>query len=110
MEEQLRRLPGVDERSIGASSLAQLRASLSPHAAWALASAQDPEDLWLAELGWWDRVEQDAGALLRSGNDKAVVLAVVTLLAVDAQRTARALRAAAQGGGPHLVGLVDGRR
>ena len=50
-----------------------------------------------AELGWWDRVEDDAHALLRRIDDEAVVLAAVALLAVDAQRTVRALESAARG-------------
>ncbi len=107
-ERQLSRLPTIGGRGLGARSLDELREALPLQASWALGRAQQPEDLWLAELGWWDRVERDAIALLRGGSDKATVLAAVALLAVDAQRTARALRAAAQGGGPELLELVAG--
>ncbi len=108
-ERQLSRLPGIGERSAGARSLQELHDALSVHAAWALAGAREPEDLWRAELGWWRRVEGDAQALLRRGSDEATVLAVVALLAADAQRTARALRVAATGGAAaEIGGLLDG--
>jgi hypothetical protein len=42
-------------------------------------------------------VEEDGRVLLRRSDDEAIVLAAVALLAVDAQRTARALRSAAYG-------------
>ena len=54
-------------------------------------------------------MEGDAQALLRRGSDEATVLAVVALLAADAQRTARALRVAATGGAAaEIGGLLDG--
>lgn len=105
---QLQRLPGIAENALGASSLRELQTALSAHGAWSLAGSSDPAELWRAELRWWLAVEREAPVLLRSWGDEAVVLAAVALLAVDAQRTARALRAAAQGGSPALVELVDG--
>lgn len=105
---QLQRLPGIGERAVGAGSLEELQTALPAHAAWALAGVSDASELWRAELGWWGRAERDAPALLRTRGDEAVVLAAVALLAIDAQRTVRALRAAAYGGSPELVELVDG--
>ena len=105
---QLQRLPGIGEEALGAGSLRELQAALPARAAWALAGVSEPSELWRAELGWWRGVERDASGLLRAWGDEAVVLAAVALLAVDAQRTVRALEAAAQGGGPELVELVDG--
>jgi hypothetical protein len=106
--EQLRRLPEIGERALGACSLSELRSALPARAAWALAGVSDPSDLWRAELGWWAQVEREARALLRTESDEAVVLGVVALLAVDAQRTIRALQAAARGGGSELVELIGG--
>jgi hypothetical protein len=105
---RLPQLPGVGEQALGAGSLPVLRAALSREAAWALAGVGDPSELWRAELAWWGQVERDAPALLRTWSDESVVLAVVALLAADAQRTARALAAAAQGGDPQLAELIDG--
>jgi hypothetical protein len=104
----LQRLPGIGEEALRAGSVAQLRASLPEQAAWAIQGISDPGELWGAELGWWRRVERDAPALLHTWGDEAVVLACVALLAVDAQRTVRALRAAAHGGSPEFVEMVDG--
>ena len=68
----------------------------------------DPAELWRAELGWSDRVQRDALALLRTTSDEAVVLASVTLLGIDAQRTARALQAAAHGADSEITELIGG--
>jgi hypothetical protein len=106
--DQLRRLPGIGDRAVEAASLPDLRAALGEKAAWALAGIEAPRELWRAELGWWDQVERDAPGLLRTLGDEAVVTAAAALLAVDAQRTARALEAAARGGSPELVELVGG--
>jgi hypothetical protein len=103
---QLRRLPGIGEAPLGAGSIEELRAVLHPQAAWALAGVREPGELWRAELGWWSRVEGDAIALLRRWGDETAVLAAVARLAVDAQRMAWALEAAAHGGDPELVELV----
>jgi len=105
--EQLRRLPDVGEAPLASASLVDIRAALPARAAWALADVDEPSELWRAELGWWVRVEREARALLLTGSDESAVIAAVTLLAADAQRTARALRAAAGGGHPALVELVD---
>jgi hypothetical protein len=106
--EQLRRLPGIGDRALEAASLPELRAALGEQAAWSLAGIEAPSELWRAELGWWDQVERDGPGLLRSLGDEAVVAAAAALLAVDAQRTVRALEAAARGGTPELVELVGG--
>lgn len=103
--EQLRRLPGVGERALQAGSVEELRAALPASAAWALADTLDAADLWRAELGWWRRVEGDAGAFVRGRAPRAAVLGAVALLAADARRTARAL-AAAQSADAELRGIV----
>ncbi len=105
---QLARLPVVGEQALAAGSLRELRAGLPSRAAWALEGVTDPADLWRAELGWWARVERDALVLLRQAGDEAIVLAAVTLLAVDAQRTLRALAAAVLGGSSVLAEVLDG--
>lgn len=102
---QLRRLPAVDERALQARSLAQMRAALPASATWALADTREATDLWRAELRWWQRVEDDAGALLHERAPRAVVLGAVALLAADARRTVRAL-AAAQSADPELREIV----
>jgi len=107
-EAQLQRLPAVGEGTLHATSISELQGALPEHAVWALAGVREPEELWRAELEWWSRVEDDAGALLRRQRDEDVVLAAVALLAVDAERTGRALEAAAYGGDPELVGLIGG--
>lgn len=106
--EQLSRFPGIGEQALGARSLRELRSTLPAGASWALAGVSAPEELWRAELQWWDRVQRDAQSLLRGGDDEGVVLGAVTLLALDARRTTRALESAAHGGGHDLVELVGG--
>jgi len=92
---QLQRLPGIPADALEAGTLGELKAALPARAAWVLADVDDPSELWRAELEWWRRVERDSEVLRRSRAPRAVVLATVALLAVDAQRTARALVAAA---------------
>jgi len=95
--EQLLRFPGIDARVLAADTLAELRAAVGPKASWVLDAISESTELWRGELAWWDRVEDDAHALLRQTDDEPPVLASVALLAVDAQRTARALQSAALG-------------
>lgn len=106
-EAQLRRLPGVGDPAMTAGSIAALRAHLDPRAAWALAGIEEPHELWRAELRWWERVGDDAAALLGRA-DQATVPAAVALLGADAERTARALEIAAAGSGSELLGVFDG--
>ena len=102
--------PSVVHRAIRLGSALALAAALlvpasalPARAAWALADVSEADQLWRAELGWWDRVERDANALLPARDEVAVVLAAVVLLAVNAQRTVRALQTAAQGGEPRFA-------
>jgi len=104
---QLERLPGIGEKVLKAGSLEELQAVLPAEAGWALAGVHDPSELWRAELAWWLAVEREAPALLRNRHEETVVLAAVALLAVDAHRIVRALRAAAQGGAPELMEPLD---
>ena len=95
--ERLRHLPGIDDRALTSSTLVAFRDALGARTRWALGTITEPNELWRAELAWWDRVAKDSRSLLRRSDDEAVVLAAVALLAVDAVRTARALRSAAHG-------------
>jgi hypothetical protein len=106
--EQLRGLPGVGADALSARSLDELRAALPTQAGWTLAGVSEPSELWHAELRWWDRLEHDAQVLLGTWGDDVVVVGAVALLAVDAQRTMRALAVAARGGIPELAELVGG--
>ena len=108
--EQLRRWPGIDDRALSLNTLAAFRDALGARAGWALGTITEPDQLWRAELAWWDRVEEDSRLLLRRSDDEAVVLAAVALLAADAERTARALRAAAQSSGAQFAGPVGQTR
>ena len=96
----------VGERAVEARSLAELRAALPSHAAWALTDIVDPGQLWQAECRWWSRVERDAEALARGpGAAPGVVVGVVALMAVDAWRVRAALEVAARGGA--AIGVFD---
>ena len=105
--ELLRRYPGIDDRAFGLGTLTAFRNAVGARASWALGTTTEPDELWRAELAWWDRVEEDGRLLLRRSDDESVVLAAVALLAVDAQRTARALRSAAHSAGAHAAEALD---
>jgi hypothetical protein len=81
----------------GAAGPAALRAALPADAAWALEGCESPEELWRAEAGWWQRVEDDAEHLAQSRLGRPAVIAAVTLLGVDGRRVAAALEVAARG-------------
>jgi hypothetical protein len=90
-------LLGVDPR--GQESLAEFAAALRPRARWALSDVVEPERLWLAEAGWWARLERDGGSLTRATTFGAAPLAgCVALLAVDAWRVRAALQMVAAPG------------
>ena len=57
----------------------------------------EPDELWRAELGGGIGWSATRRRLLRGGDDEGVVLGAVALLALDAQRTTRALESAAHG-------------
>ncbi|HET6966102.1 MAG TPA: hypothetical protein VFH58_15105 [Acidimicrobiales bacterium] len=81
-----------------APTVADLAARVPRPAAWALAGVEGPEDLWQAQLRWWDRVEADgmrrrAGAV-RPGSEPVVGIALA--LVADAWRVGAALDAAAR--------------
>jgi len=101
-------LPGVHASWLSASSVPELAAQLPARIAWALREVDRPEDLWRAELAWWQRVEDDAQALMRSPlGSPALVVGTVALLAVDARRAAQALAIAALGGAPLMQERAD---
>ncbi len=92
----------------GAGTYGDFAASLPAEAAWALAPAASPEELWRAEIAWWDAVERDAEWLLHTGvAGQAVVTGAVALLAADAHRTIEALETAARSGLPTAQGVLD---
>ena len=83
-----------------AGSLPELAARLPIDARWALADVAEPDDLWRAEMAWWQRVERDASALTKRGVTASdVVLGATAMLAVDAWRVRAALEVAARGNG-----------
>lgn len=80
-----------------AASVAALAAALPAWAAWPLAAAEQPEDLWLAEVAWWARVERDAEAMIRDRHaGRSTVVGAVALLAADARLVRVALGASAR--------------
>ncbi len=95
--------------SVGAHTIADLRAQLPPHAAWALAGIDVPTELWRAELAWWRTVESEAEAMKCSRLEgREVVIGAVALLGLDAMRVATALAVAAQGGNEVAREVLDG--
>ncbi len=92
-------LPGVQVSWLSASSVSGLAASLPAGIRWVLSDVAGPEELWRTELAWWQRVEEEAEALMRRPlGSPALVIGTAALLAVDAQRAARSLAIAALGG------------
>jgi hypothetical protein len=80
-----------------AASVGALAAALPREAAWPLAAAGQPDDLWRAEVAWWARVERDAEAMVRDRREgRSAVVGAVALLAADARMVSAALGAAAR--------------
>jgi hypothetical protein len=105
---RLLELPGVRESWLSAATVPQLQAQLPSAAGWALSGVERPQQLWRAELAWSGRVERDAEGLMRRPlGSPALVVGVVALLAMDAQRTARALATAALGGARQIEEAID---
>jgi hypothetical protein len=100
-----RHVPAVGSGWERARTFAELAPRLPARAAWVLDGVEGPEQLWQAEIAWWERAEGDGQELvLRSREGRGVVTGVVLLLAVDTWRTASALAAAAAGGaGPEEI-------
>lgn len=91
-----------------AGTYERFAASLPAQAAWALAPAREPSELWRAELAWWRQVERDATAMLGgTAAGRRTVIGAVGLLAVDAHRVAAALAVAARKG---LAGVEEAFR
>jgi len=88
-----------------ASTLAELTTRLPGSAAWALEGTTAPEDLWRAELGWWNRVESDGltARTATAGPGPEPVVGMAAALVADAWRVGAALEAAARGGDPGLA-------
>lgn len=86
-------------RGVGsAPSVGELRPVLPPTARWALDGVTRPDQLWEAELRWWQRMRADATRLLAgSGFGPARIVGAVGLLAVDAWSVTAALEIAARG-------------
>jgi hypothetical protein len=90
-----------------ARTLEQLAAVLPPSAAWPLTEVSGSEDLWRAEVRWWDRLEHDAEAMLRRPRDaRAVVIGAIALLAADARWATAAIEAAARGAADELEEMI----
>lgn len=89
----------VEEVGRGQRDLPALRALLQSDTRSTLDDLDGVDDLWRAEVGWWQRVEHDGFGLLRgSSYDQRPVVGAVAVLAVDAWRTRAALEVAARGG------------
>jgi hypothetical protein len=100
---------GLGAASVGAETIADLRAQLPPQASWALAGIDVPTELWRAELAWWRTVGSEAETMTRSRLEgREVVIGVVALLGLDAVRVATALAVAAQGGSDIAREVLDG--
>ena len=93
-------------RWTSATSLGDLQAHVPRAAAWVLAGVKTSEDLWLAEVRWWNRLEADGLSLCATPRpEPGTVVGLVALLAADAWRTCGALERAARGG--HAVENFD---
>lgn len=104
----LARLPELGSGIADAGDIAGLAQRLSPRAAWALTGVEAGSALWIAELGWWRRVEHDARAMLARGSDGTSALTgAAALVLVDARRVSAALAAAARGGSPAALEVLD---
>ena len=81
-----------------AATVADLAARLPRPAAWALAGVEGPDDLWRAQLRWWERVEADGlgrrAEAVRPGPEPVVGIAMA--LVADAWRVGAALDRAAR--------------
>jgi hypothetical protein len=95
-------LHGRWPREVGSSwaearTLEEFGAAIPTRAAWPLAGATNPRELWRVEAGWWRWVSIDADSLVRGSREgRPVIVGVVALLAADAVRTSAALAVAAQ--------------
>lgn len=82
--------PAAAGRALSAPATAATSMTVAP--------AADP---WQAEADWWQRVEREGRALLRSSaTDSGPVLGAVAVMAADARRIRAALASAARGGEP----------
>jgi hypothetical protein len=80
-----------------AATLTELRAGLVSPARRALDGLSDEHELWRAETRWWERLQEQAEALLAgSGTGLGPVVAVAAALAADAHRARAALEVAAR--------------
>lgn len=92
--------------ALSARTLPELRAAVASNARWALATVEEPGDLWRAEARWWLRVARDSATMIRSSQfGETVLLGAIGLLAVDGWRVRAALEVAARGGGE--IGVLD---
>jgi hypothetical protein len=104
----LLRLPELGQGIADAADIPGLVRRLSPRASWPLAGSDVAGALWTAEGRWWRRVEDDARALLVRGSDgMSVLTGAAALVAVDARRVSAALAAAARGGSPSALEVLD---
>ncbi|MGW1679653.1 hypothetical protein [Saccharopolyspora sp. NPDC002376] len=90
-------LLGTD--AVGSGSFTDLRARLHGDARWVMSDVDDPDELWRAEVRWWDRVARDCRELLRTtGFGPDIVVGCAALLGVDARKVRAALEISARGG------------
>ncbi|MCH0539675.1 hypothetical protein I3F58_08860 [Streptomyces sp. MUM 203J] len=94
---------GRAERVLGrapvtAGSLDGFRRSLPARARWALDGVSTVDELWRAEARWWETLDSEGAALLRSPRlGVEPVVGAVAVLSADAWRVRGALSLAARG-------------
>ena len=89
----------IGEEAARARTLPTLQQQLPRHARWVFDDVETPERLWLAEAGWWTRIERDGYSLLgHAGFGPQTVLGACAVMAADAWRVRGALEIAARSG------------
>lgn len=96
----VRRIPELGRRWEGAAEMGEFASCLPREARWVVQHLDGAEDLWRGELRWWERVAQDAKALLRGRfPGRTVVIGAAATLLTDAWRVGTALARATRGAG-----------
>lgn len=93
---------------MGSQSVEALRLALPAECGWPLAGLAQPDELWLGEAAWWQRVERSAERLARAAPlGRTTVIGAIALLGADAVRVGAALESASRGGGPQAMEVYE---